>query len=1159
MRNVISILLFTLVLCGMSSVIYAQSYENSEAGDLQALIDIYVATNGDNWYNTQDGIKPWDINATSLPGNTEWFGVTTEIIGGERRVVHLDLQRGTHTITSSNSIPDDYGNNLTNAEEIGDNWELIEGQELPESIGNLTQLRYLNLKHNTLRGPVPQGITNLVNAKRILLAGHPREPQYGSGTIAPGNHPTGTGIPSSEGVSKAAQALNFFEGPIPENVGNLQNLEIFELAYSGVSGPIPAQFGDLPELKMLLIHGNSLSGELPPNIGNATKLRYLYAFANNLSGQIPGSIGNLSDMKHLRLSGNNFTGTIPVELGEINDLRFIALSHNSFGPQPFPEFLLPGPGHNQSLDSILFGSMSLTGELPQTLDLNYVNENRFNVIQLENNNLSGQIPEWISQHNFIIVNLSNNQFEGELPESFFDNSSRIYERLRNLYLHRNNLEGPLPSVDFGPDIRNLFFYENNFSGSIPSEWGNIETDGRGTGLSIRLHQNNLSGIIPVDVANITMIDPGELLMFDISSNRFHDSDITDFETELLARHPDVDFDKSNQNPSNDGNEESGTNSPPSSPSLNSPSNGNSGTTLSPVLNWSASEGAETYRIQVSQNSTFSNLILNTNGLTVTQQSLSGLENEATYYWRVRAANQHGQSSWSSVWSFTTESDDSGGESGDQLPAPGQVYPANNAESVSSTLTFEWTGVTGADEYILHVDREGSAPGYFYSDAEGASITETTYTISEESLPGRTHQWRVQAVKDGQGGEWSPVWSFTTSVEPVELPSAPQLTSPDDGTGEVPVRPSLSWAELPEAESYTVHISTNGDTFNSLAFSESNITETSINVDELNYSTAYYWRVKAENSAGESEWSEVWNFMTRDVPTTPPAVPNLSSPADEETEVSVSPVFTWNSAEEAEIYTIQVSETSDFSEIAEEKNEVTETWVRLDDLSYSATYWWRVKAVNSVGESNWTEERSFTTREEPTSPPAIPDLAGPENEEENVPVNPFFTWNSSADAESYTLQVSEYSTFSFIEFEVTDIRETWHQLSNLEESATYYWRVKAVNSAGESQWSESRSFNTVLNEDNYEESEEIETTLSQNYPNPFNPTTTIRFTLSGNQQVSLRVYDMAGRQVATLFQNTTLQAGQHETTFNANRLASGIYFYRLITENEIITRRMTLMK
>jgi hypothetical protein len=86
----------------------------------------------------------------------------------------------------------------------------------------------------------------------------------------------------------------------------------------------------------------------------------------------------------------------------------------------------------------------------------------------------------------------------------------------------------------------------------------------------------------------------------------------------------------------------------------------------------------------------------------------------------------------------------------------------------------------------------------------------------------------------------------------------------------------------------------------------------------------------------------------------------------------------------------------------------------------------------------------------------------------------------------------------------------------------------------------------------------ETTLNQNYPNPFNPSTQIRFTISESQQVSLKIYNLAGQLVATLIDGS-ISAGTHQTTFSADHLASGIYFYRLITENEIITRQMTFLK
>jgi hypothetical protein len=83
-------------------------------------------------------------------------------------------------------------------------------------------------------------------------------------------------------------------------------------------------------------------------------------------------------------------------------------------------------------------------------------------------------------------------------------------------------------------------------------------------------------------------------------------------------------------------------------------------------------------------------------------------------------------------------------------------------------------------------------------------------------------------------------------------------------------------------------------------------------------------------------------------------------------------------------------------------------------------------------------------------------------------------------------------------------------------------------------------------------------LAQNYPNPFNPSTTIPFGLNADSKVSLIVYDILGRKVATLI-NGNLTAGMYNENFNASNLASGVYFYRLITDTDIKVQRFTLIK
>ncbi len=83
-------------------------------------------------------------------------------------------------------------------------------------------------------------------------------------------------------------------------------------------------------------------------------------------------------------------------------------------------------------------------------------------------------------------------------------------------------------------------------------------------------------------------------------------------------------------------------------------------------------------------------------------------------------------------------------------------------------------------------------------------------------------------------------------------------------------------------------------------------------------------------------------------------------------------------------------------------------------------------------------------------------------------------------------------------------------------------------------------------------------LSQNYPNPFNPATTIQYSLPHHSNVTLTVFNTLGQQVAQLI-NGDIDAGYHEVQFNANSLASGVYFYRIQAGSFVETKRLMLLK
>ncbi|MBS4027892.1 MAG: serine hydrolase [Ignavibacteriales bacterium] len=84
-------------------------------------------------------------------------------------------------------------------------------------------------------------------------------------------------------------------------------------------------------------------------------------------------------------------------------------------------------------------------------------------------------------------------------------------------------------------------------------------------------------------------------------------------------------------------------------------------------------------------------------------------------------------------------------------------------------------------------------------------------------------------------------------------------------------------------------------------------------------------------------------------------------------------------------------------------------------------------------------------------------------------------------------------------------------------------------------------------------------LEQNYPNPFNPSTAIGFSLLAVGNVSLKVYNLLGEEVATLIHNRLMDEGKHEVQFDGSQLQSGIYFYKLTVGNYSATRKLLLMK
>jgi hypothetical protein len=581
---------------------------------------------------------------------------------------------------------------------------------------------------------------------------------------------------------------------------------------------------------------------------------------------------------------------------------------------------------------------------------------------------------------------------------------------------------------------------------------------------------------------------------------------------------------------------------PSAPTLASPLDGSTGISTSPTLSWNASNKAMSYELQLSTSSTFSTTLVDQVGIMGTSFSMGGLANNIRYYWRVRSANNGGVSDWSSVWSFRTVV---------APPAsPVLAQPSDGAANQSTTLTLRWNQASGAATYRLQVSTS--------ADFSTTVLDDSTLTMTLRQVGplanNTTYYWRVNAKNAGGTGAWSSQWSFTTIIAP---PSAPIPVSPSHGSTGISTNPTLTWSGSSGTTSYRLQITTDS-TFATIVFEIPTITTTSRQVGVLANGTTYYWRVNAKNAAGTSAWSNVWSFTTV---VAAPLRPILAFPSNGATDQSTTIQLSWNSATGAETYHLQVAKDFSFATKVFDDSSITTTSKQVGPLEHITTHFWRLKAKNSGGTSGWSSVWSFTTIVQLPSQvllisPAHAAVIGTDSVQ--------FSWQRSEPAVSrYWFEISTDSLMTNAVVDST-LAETTTRRRALIHNQTYWWRVRANNVAGWGPFSEQRRLHVDI-ATSIDTADEIPRafSLSQNFPNPFNPTTTIKYQLSNDSEVSLSIYNLFGQLVATLV-NEKQAAGYYSARWNGTDqyglpVASGVYLYKLKTREFAQTRKMVLTR
>ena len=344
------------------------------------------------------------------------------------------------------------------------------------------------------------------------------------------------------------------------------------------------------------------------------------------------------------------------------------------------------------------------------------------------------------------------------------------------------------------------------------------------------------------------------------------------------------------------------------------------------------------------------------------------------------------------------------------------------------------------------------------------IVNTSYTLPTELSVHTDYVWRVKVLNEIYESSFSSDASFSTIYGPADVPA---IVSPTDGATTTSQTPSLNFTGTGLVSSYEVQLSTDAS-FTNLLLDNTNATSP-VSSPTLEPVTTYYWRVRATNIYGTSNWATA-SFTT---PTLPgPDAPTYKSPENSSINIPVSgQVFVWNEGVSTDSYEIEIRidnpGQADDNQLVVSQSNITVTSYSIPDnkLDYNKNYKWHVRGVNTNGTGTWGADWKFKTELPPVPGKTI--LNEPANDAIDVSISPKLTWNATQYATAYLVEIATDSTNfdTTIIRSISDIEDLQVSISPdnggfLEYKTKYYWRATASNISGEGTPSTIFSFTTI---------------------------------------------------------------------------------------------------
>jgi len=422
----------------------------------------------------------------------------------------------------------------------------------------------------------------------------------------------------------------------------------------------------------------------------------------------------------------------------------------------------------------------------------------------------------------------------------------------------------------------------------------------------------------------------------------------------------------------------------------------------------------------------------------TTYEMSPLNFNEIYFWQIVATDSHGLSEAGPIWNFSTIVN---------YPphTPSQPSPEDGEIDISTLVSLSWSGgdpdVGDTVSYNIYFGTENPPAGPVVS-------ADTTYNPGSLSFL-TTYYWQVTAVDRYHIAMSGPVWSFTTEADPNSPPYAPSNPNPADQAPSVPILTDLSWTGGdPDGDSVTYNLYFD-DEYPPETLHGEDLSGTTQNPPQLNYETAYYWKIVATDDHGEVRNGAIWSFTTETDPNHPPNQPSNPDPANGVNSASIQTNLSWTGGDpdpgDIVSYDLYFGEENPPETLYSEN--LSGTTQNLPQLNYDTAYYWQIIATDNHGAVRNGDIWSFITIV--NHPPYAPSNPYPSDQDSSLSIQSGLSWSSgdpdAGDAVSYDVY------FDTVTPPVTRVAmaqsDTSFSQISLQYETLYYWRIVATDNHG----------------------------------------------------------------------------------------------------------------